>query len=1811
MRPSSPPGIPFHPSSKECPAVNTASDGGVVSSAGLDHKCVSEDVVANGRACLRHRGGVNARRKRTLRRSALRSAEHVKEDGEVTASEKTRRRVVVRFRKCKAKWACRAGIRKVGIGNTDWILDSGANVVCVPEGDPAIVKLIEGHLTTVSTASGIVQARRARIRTPVGVHMGLVLDSPRLLPMWKIADGGRILWRGIRVTASHRGRQLPISVREGCPVLLDVGASGAAERRRLEHDGGPAGDLPTAAVRIVQGRSSVTPTVGDGEERRNTGGDVGVVKASALTKDLINPTFEGEPVSSRAEDEEVGSLVEGEHAEDIFDEFLSSLRPSVARKASTEVLARGASVALRVGVAAAVSYVSQVYGSVGHFADAPEEVRKRRADRHRARREKKRGVRFVIPLNDVEVVPDVPKALVLDDCPEWLGILRYAAAGKFMTAADVRSVRATGTGLDGVSGQASDQRLTDLSDSCVACCGSARGKSSDGLCAAFSTRCGHGDTWDVSSSGPNSVRRRGGDIESGYTAEGAQPGVGAGEDIKSGWHSIDASSASIPMTSSLFPTEDQTTWDAAEAHVHTAVADHATTSHLLGGPCRLRYKALSAIPMSHLIDHFPKRADCPHCQRGKAVYPPQYRYEHPKTDEPTGSKLFADLAGPWPTTHHGENTLLVVGTKQGHLRFSFPLAGKHANGVVRALTMVHHWLRGIREFGDETSELSAWVLSTDRGGEFEGKVIEEYLCRTGGVWTTVPKGRHQHNAESLIRQVSEAVRTTLSSAGLPGKFWGFAATSYCWNWNMKSVQFEKWASATGMLRHRFMFGQLCFVKTDNSENLVINKAAPRGRAAAFLGPTNDSRKSCWVLVLCENGKYAVTSVGWEGITFESPVVEKRAVDAEGNLLNHFESVKESSPVFAFNRRFEDLQMIAAPGETLRELGGGELAREPELVQPLHDVALEPLEANPDGRVIDSLNQLSRCPACRGRGNRGHTYRGEGANRCMFSGLDLPTLRQARNICGTGRGATELIIRAADYAREGHSWDDTKTWLRELVTATRLAREDGEEPALDEGADIAALASVMYLATSAAVNDESRLSQTSGAAKRRRWKSQAEKARTLRLPRACLAQGECKDETSEKVAKVRVRRIEEKPPYLKASTTASGVLDEIDNQMLTDADRLQAGHPSSELFDVDDETVYNIDFTASDLITHRMVVDGPEEDEAALRAQAHLAQHLPQSSRAWKERLLSRRLALMTRNLTSAEKSSAPAIAAMMEEAAKVEKKGTFGDPVRKGKADPKGTISRLHMLSYLKGAELQNEAERKYKGRLVCLGDRIWEVGSGLFRHLCGEDYGFDGEIASLGAFRLVCTHAAIHGHRLESADVKTAYLCATWPDSLPRHYFTIDEKLMSCFSKELQEKIWHLGGPQHVLIPMNRPLYGHPLAGFMWLETLGKFLEKEGWHVTDVPGHWRKQASDGSTMELVGYVDDLCVSGPEEDVAALWSSMQAPIDEGGAGLELSSVGPTDRFLGIRVRQLDNGIFIDVQEYIEDLAADFEKEFGRKLLSPKTPMSEELRAPPGSKTSAQESRVLKLIGRLLWVCRTCRPDIAFAASRLGTRVGTWDGECLDEATRTVGYLLRTADHGLTFSRPRQSHLGLEVGLHTDASWRKERSQTGGILCVEVVLEGGRREVIAVVDWLSKKQSIIADSSGASEMIAAHTAVRTLYSIAEDLSSQLGEKLVLWTDNSTVISAAKGRCKLDWLQAKPLRIRCGCLADMVALRMLRVGYCPTEEQLADGLTKSLERLKLESWCRGLGLGSFRDATSLAVGGGVALAFVAGSRHLRGR
>lgn len=210
------------------------------------------------------------------------------------------------------------------------------------------------------------------------------------------------------------------------------------------------------------------------------------------------------------------------------------------------------------------------------------------------------------------------------------------------------------------------------------------------------------------------------------------------------------------------------------------------------------------------------------------------------------------------------------------------------------------------------------------------------------------------------------------------------------------------------------------------------------------------------------------------------------------------------------------------------------------------------------------------------------------------------------------------------------------------------------------------------------------------------------------------------------------------------------------------------------------------------------------------------------------------------------------------------------------------------------------------------------------------------------------------------------------------------------------------------------------------------------------------------------------------------------------------------------------------------------------------------------------------IGSLLFLAQGTLPDLAFAVSdvsRFNMRHGTvhWTA-----VKRILRYLSGTIDRRIKYSS-----IGGAIDGFVDADWGSNvddrRSRTGWVF----------RLANGAVSWLSKRQTTEALSSTEAEYMAMCSAAREVDWLTQFLD-QLGIRgsVPIHGDNRGALEIAREDAFRQG--TKHIAIQYHFVRERVQIGAIRLMYVPTEENVADCLTKGVPVLKLQFCANGMGM-----------------------------
>ena len=206
------------------------------------------------------------------------------------------------------------------------------------------------------------------------------------------------------------------------------------------------------------------------------------------------------------------------------------------------------------------------------------------------------------------------------------------------------------------------------------------------------------------------------------------------------------------------------------------------------------------------------------------------------------------------------------------------------------------------------------------------------------------------------------------------------------------------------------------------------------------------------------------------------------------------------------------------------------------------------------------------------------------------------------------------------------------------------------------------------------------------------------------------------------------------------------------------------------------------------------------------------------------------------------------------------------------------------------------------------------------------------------------------------------------------------------------------------------------------------------------------------------------------------------------------------------------------------------------------------------------------IGSLTYVSITTRPDIAAAVSVLSQYMSRPSRVHLMGVKRIMRYLKGTLNFALKFSVD-ESNPAL-IG-YSDADWAGDadtRKSTSGY-----VFKIGN----GTVSWSSKKQPTVAKSSTEAEYVALSSATQEaiwLRRLMVNLGRKMDTPTIVYEDNKGAIELAKN----DEYHSgtKHIDVCHHFVRERVLSKEIDVQYCPTEQMIADIMTKGLSKISFE-------------------------------------
>lgn len=388
----------------------------------------------------------------------------------------------------------------------------------------------------------------------------------------------------------------------------------------------------------------------------------------------------------------------------------------------------------------------------------------------------------------------------------------------------------------------------------------------------------------------------------------------------------------------------------------------------------------------------------------------------------------------------------------------------------------------------------------------------------------------------------------------------------------------------------------------------------------------------------------------------------------------------------------------------------------------------------------------------------------------------------------------------------------------------------------------------------------------------------------------------------------------------------------------------------------------------------------------------------------------------------------------------------------------------------------------------------------------------------------------------------------------------------------ELEEEIYMdqpegfvIHGQENKVCKLDKSLYGLKQAPKQWHEKFDNLMIENEFKVNESDKCIYSKYENNTCTIICLYVDDLLIFGSNlnaiKDVKSLLCH----------NFDMKDLGEADVILGIKITRTDNGISLNQSHYVEKILRKYNY-FDCKPAS--TPCDPSVKLFKNTGDSVRQTEYASIIGSLRYATDCTRPDIGYAVGLLCKFTSRPSMEHWQAIERVMRYLKKTMTLGLHYQR----YPAVLEG-YSDADWNTLSDDSKATSGYIFSIAGG------AVSWKSKKQTILAQSTMESEMIALAAASEEASWLRCLLSEiPLWERplpaVLIHCDSTAAIAKIENRYYNG--KRRQIRRKHSTIREYLSNGTVRVDFVRTNENLADPLTKGLNREKVANTSSRMGL-----------------------------
>jgi hypothetical protein len=374
-------------------------------------------------------------------------------------------------------------------------------------------------------------------------------------------------------------------------------------------------------------------------------------------------------------------------------------------------------------------------------------------------------------------------------------------------------------------------------------------------------------------------------------------------------------------------------------------------------------------------------------------------------------------------------------------------------------------------------------------------------------------------------------------------------------------------------------------------------------------------------------------------------------------------------------------------------------------------------------------------------------------------------------------------------------------------------------------------------------------------------------------------------------------------------------------------------------------------------------------------------------------------------------------------------------------------------------------------------------------------------------------------------------------------------------------------------VLHLLKAIYGLKQAVHCWYQKLHEIFISLGYKQSEV--------DQAVFYKLLPQVKQLIVVAMHVDDCTIAASTVCLVEDLKARLshhiEVTDLGELHWMLGIQVSRDRDACTTSISQhaYINSILRHYNFVDVKPLSTPMDPqvhlMSEQAPSTAAEFAAMRDVPYCEAVGALNWATLATRPDIAYAVATVAC-FGENPGPTHWEAVKRIfRYLAGT--HNLWLSYGETRHI-LEGYADADGSMAEDRHTISGYA---FLIDGG------TVSWSSKRQEIISLSITESEYVTATHGMKEglwLKSLLSEIFGPFNSPITMFSNNQAVIVLT---CDHQYhARTKHIDVRYHWIRWVVEEGAMHLMYCPTDDMVADALTKALPSPKVKHFAACLGL-----------------------------